>query len=160
VSQIAGFETPDVPRVEERNFNSQNSQRKQISSFWHHPAKLVFCADRFVETMSLYVWGSNKSKQLNNQKVLHCYSPVYTPGACGDNVPTAIATGDSHSLVLCESGDIYSFGRGKDGQLGHGDGDSSESNRVSGLEDETVISIAAGSASSYAITSTGNVYQW
>ena len=110
--------------------------------------------------MSLYVWGSNKSKQLNNQKVLHCYSPVYIPGACGDNVPTAIATGDSHTLVLCESGDIYSFGRGKDGQLGHGDGDSSESNRVGGLEDETIISIAAGSSSSYAITSTGNVYQW
>ena len=110
--------------------------------------------------MSLYVWGSNKSKQLNTQNALHCYSPVYTPGACGDNVPIAVAAGESHTLVLCESGEIYSFGRGKDGQLGHGGEEANKANIVGGLENETVIAVAAGSASSFAITSTGNVYQW
>lgn len=110
--------------------------------------------------MSLYVWGSNKSKQLNTDKALHSYSPVYTPGACGDNVPIGVATGESHTLVLCESGDIYAFGRGKDGQLGRHGGEANQSSIVGGLENETVIAVAAGSASSYAITSTGNVYQW
>ncbi len=65
-----------------------------------------------------------------------------------------------HVVVLCESGDIYSFGRGKDGQLGHGGEEANNSNIVGGLENETVIAVAAGSASSFAITSTGNVYQW
>lgn len=110
--------------------------------------------------MSLYVWGSNKSKQLDNFKSLHSYSPLYVPGACGDNVPVTVSCGEGHTLVLCESGDLFAFGRGRDGQLGHCREDASGSSMVGGLEDETVVGIAAGSASSYAITSTGNVYQW
>lgn len=110
--------------------------------------------------MSLYVWGSNQLKQLNNQRELHCYAPTYIPSTCGDNVPTAVAAGDSHTLVLCESGDIYSFGRGREGQLGHGSSDCSEAGIVTGLGEETIVDIAAGCNTSYAITSTGNVYQW
>jgi alpha-tubulin suppressor-like RCC1 family protein len=112
--------------------------------------------------MSLYVWGSNKSKQLNTQKDLHCYAPVYVPGALGDNIPSAVASGESHTLVLCESGDLFSFGRGREGQLGHGleRPEASEVMQVVGLDDETVIEIAAGSLTSYAVTSTGNVYHW
>ena len=110
--------------------------------------------------MSLYVWGANKSKQLNNQKVLHCYSPVYIPGTCGDNVPIAVSAGESHTIVLCESGDIYTFGRGREGQLGHSVSEGAEAHLVPGLEDETVLDVAAGSMTSYAVTSTGNVYHW
>jgi alpha-tubulin suppressor-like RCC1 family protein len=112
--------------------------------------------------MSLYVWGSNKSKQLNNQKELHSYAPVYIPSTCGDNVPKAVASGDSHTIVLCDSGDIYTFGRDREGQLGHGSGgaDCAEARVVAGLNEETVIDITAGALSSFAVTSTGNVYQW
>lgn len=110
--------------------------------------------------MSLYVWGANKSKQLNNQKVLHCYSPVYIPGTCGDNVPIAVSAGESHTIVLCESGDIYTFGRGREGQLGHSAAEGAEAHLVPGLEEETVIDVTAGSMTSYAVTTTGNVYQW
>lgn len=110
--------------------------------------------------MSLYVWGSNKFKQLNHLRELHSYAPTYIPSTCGDNVPTAVAAGESHTLVLCESGDIYSFGRGKEGQLGHSDVECSEAKIVDGLGEETIIDIAAGSLTSYAVTSTGNVYHW
>jgi alpha-tubulin suppressor-like RCC1 family protein len=110
--------------------------------------------------MSLYVWGSNKCRQLNNVRELHSYAPTYIPSACGDNVPTAVAAGESHTLVLCESGDIYSFGRARDGQLGHSNGEGAEAKLVTGLGEETVVDIAAGSLTSYAVTSTGNVYQW
>ena len=112
--------------------------------------------------MSLYVWGSNRSKQLNNLKELHSYAPAYIPSTVGDNVPIAVSSGESHSLVLCESGDIYSFGRGREGQLGHADfeADCCEAKLVSGLSDETIIDVTAGSLSSYAVSSTGNVYHW
>jgi alpha-tubulin suppressor-like RCC1 family protein len=37
------------------------------------------------------------------------------------NVPIkSIAAGWAHSLLLSNEGDIYSFGFGEDGQLGHG----------------------------------------
>ena len=111
--------------------------------------------------MSLYVWGSNKLKQLNTLKELHCYTPGFIPSTCGDNVPTVVAAGENHTLILCESGDVYAFGRGSEGQLGNGNADAAaEANIVSGLNEETIVDIAAGSASSYAVTSTGNVYQW
>ncbi len=39
----------------------------------------------------------------------------------GENNITAIATGNSHSILLDRDGKVYSFGYGEDGQLGHGD---------------------------------------
>lgn len=115
--------------------------------------------------MSVYVWGSNKCQQLIGQKGLHCYAPAIVSDQFDGQTPIQVASGDGHTLVLCESGDIYSFGRGKEGQLGHDSAEiststSSHSHVVAGLEHETVIKIAAGSLTSYAITSAGEVYHW
>jgi alpha-tubulin suppressor-like RCC1 family protein len=33
-------------------------------------------------------------------------------------MPIDIKCGDVHSMVLCKSGDVYSWGRGFEGQLG------------------------------------------
>ncbi|CAM9445332.1 unnamed protein product, partial [Sphacelaria rigidula] len=32
-----------------------------------------------------------------------------------------VACGEHHSLVVTQWGDVYSFGRGKEGQLGNGE---------------------------------------
>ncbi len=78
-----------------------------------------------------------------------------------------VATGDGHTLILFESGDIYSFGRGKEGQLGREVGDSERksgvhkmSKAVVGLEHESIIGVAAGALTSYAVSASGEVYQW
>ena len=77
-------------------------------------------------------------------------------------------------MVLTDIGDVYSFGRGLEGQLGHGPNDdnnhchynnngrieSSEAKLVSSLSDEMIVSIAAGSLTSYAVTLAGDVYHW
>jgi RCC1 and BTB domain-containing protein len=112
--------------------------------------------------MSIHVWGSNKYKQLLGQENLHCYAPAAGNEVLESNILIKIAAGDGHSLVLCESGDVYSFGRGNEGQLGHSKESKLESvvKLVSGLEHETIVDISAGSLTSYAITSTGKVYQW
>ena len=71
------------------------------------------------------------------------------------------ATGDCHSLILTDYGDVYSFGRGAEGQLGHTQRNDERSPRlVSALRHETVVAIACGSSTSYAVTSSGKVYQW
>ena len=36
---------------------------------------------------------------------------------------TKIACGCYHSIALCENGNVYTFGRGNHGQLGHGNTD-------------------------------------
>lgn len=112
--------------------------------------------------MSVFVWGSNKHQQLVGQKGLHCYSPALVADRFEDQIPIQVAAGDDHVLVLCESGDVFAFGGGKDGQLGQGTrfAYAKTQNKVIGLENETVIHIAAGAHSSFAVSAAGSVYHW
>ena len=57
---------------------------------------------------------------------------------------------------------MYSFGRGVEGQLGHCNEriESSKAKLISSLSDEMIVSIAAGSLTSYAVTLAGDVYHW
>eukprot|EP01039_Chlorochromonas_danica_P009869 gene9869-10915_t len=112
--------------------------------------------------MSVYVWGSNTHQQLIGQSQARFYSPASVdPNCFDDQVPIQVAAGDQHTLVLCESGEVYSFGNGRDGQLGQGERfERNKKNLVVGLDHETIVHIAAGASSSFAITSTGSVYHW
>eukprot|EP01083_Nonionella_stella_P277700 944147_1 len=72
---------------------------------------------------------------------------------------SAIACGSSHSLILTETGRLYSFGVGARGVLGHGDEeDISTPKEVSSLKESHVIEIAAGHSHSVVLTDSGSVY--
>ncbi|GIP09184.1 hypothetical protein J1TS5_13540 [Paenibacillus macerans] len=71
----------------------------------------------------------------------------------------AISAGDNHSLALTKSGDVYSFGRGMYGQLGHGDKENQLTpKKIEGLAD--IQAIAAGEDQSLALTKSGDVYSF
>lgn len=56
---------------------------------------------------------------------------------------------------------VYSWGTGDGGRLGHGDQSSkSEVTLVKGLENLTVVHIACGSTYSAAVTTEGELYTW
>lgn len=74
--------------------------------------------------VQVYAWGKNKYGQLglgntNNSLMPTCILPV-SDKLDPKNV-RRISTGKSHrdSAVVGEDGDVYSWGRGWDGQLGH-----------------------------------------
>ena len=78
-----------------------------------------------------------------------------------------IATGRSHTLVLCTDGSLASYGLNTSGVLGVGVGVSeltrprSVVRGVNGIpRDLKVVDIAAGEYSSYAVTDDGNIYVW
>lgn len=72
---------------------------------------------------------------------------------------TDIAAGYYHSLVLTGDGDVYSFGKGDAGQLGHGDTKSTYiPTKIEELTDKTVTAISAGDSHSLALTDEGVVY--
>ena len=73
---------------------------------------------------------------------------------------TAVAAGRDHSLALGEAGEVYSFGGGLHGQLGHGCREAfrSEPRAIAGLRG--VRSIAAGAATSLAVDSSGRAWGW
>ncbi|CAM9291347.1 unnamed protein product, partial [Ectocarpus fasciculatus] len=70
--------------------------------------------------------------------------------------------GEGHSLVLTEGGQVYAFGKGNEGQLGLNRKAmvTREPERIQSLEQETIVKIAAGARSSFAVTASGGVYTW
>jgi alpha-tubulin suppressor-like RCC1 family protein len=104
-------------------------------------------------------WGDDGYNQIGNWAVaLSSEVPIPVTGLTSG--VTAIAVGGSHSCALMTTGTVKCWGRGSDGQLGHGSSPSSVSAPVdvSGLTDVTAIS--AGDNHSCAITSTGAARCW
>ena len=68
----------------------------------------------------------------------------------------AVNSGGKHCLALDQNGEVYSWGEGDDGKLGHGNKTSCDRPRViEALRGKDIIYIACGGAHSAAITATG-----
>jgi alpha-tubulin suppressor-like RCC1 family protein/phosphodiesterase/alkaline phosphatase D-like protein len=122
---------------------------------------LALCTDG-----TLVAWGLNTSGQLGNNGLpaLNIPVPVVRDGALAGKTVSAITTGASHSLVLCEDGSLFAWGLNADGQLGDG----SKVTRLSPvavdrsgiLAGKQVTAIAAGDHHSFALCSDGTVAAW
>ena len=113
--------------------------------------------------MSVFSWGSNRYESLGLSTQQKSIGEPYLIGKFEGLDPVAgISCGDNHSLVFTDAGDIYSFGRGKDGQLGHGLSkvNTSTPERIMALQHESIIYVSSGALTSYAVAASGSVYQW
>ncbi|XP_012936715.1 E3 ubiquitin-protein ligase HERC2 [Aplysia californica] len=73
----------------------------------------------------------------------------------------AVNSGGKHCLALSAEGEVYSWGEGEDGKLGHGNRSPCDRPRViESLRGKEVVDIAAGGAHSACITSNGELYTW
>jgi alpha-tubulin suppressor-like RCC1 family protein len=86
-----------------------------------------------------------EAEELKNQKVIR------------------IAAGSSHSLLLTDRGNIYSFGSGIYGQLGHGDEQNQSIPKMmdsEALKGEKIVQIEAGGGYSLLLTEDGGVFSF
>jgi len=76
----------------------------------------------------------------------------------------AVATGESHTLVLTDFGDVFACGRAREGQLGVLPVSETEELRqlelVTELSQRRIVQVACGTKHSIAIDSTGRAYEW
>ena len=72
-----------------------------------------------------------------------------------------VSASSAHSLVLTESGDVYSFGEGWYGKLGHGDEEHQHLPKlIEALRGRRVVEIAACCESSLVMTESGDVLEF
>ncbi|KAG1662456.1 E3 ubiquitin-protein ligase HERC2 [Nymphon striatum] len=73
----------------------------------------------------------------------------------------AVNSGGKHSIALTVEGEVYSWGEGDDGKLGHGNRNSLDSpKRIDSLRGKEIIDIACGGAHSACTTRAGELYTW
>eukprot|EP00286_Rhodomonas_abbreviata_P006484 CAMPEP_0181343100 /NCGR_PEP_ID=MMETSP1101-20121128/31399_1 /TAXON_ID=46948 /ORGANISM="Rhodomonas abbreviata, Strain Caron Lab Isolate" /LENGTH=490 /DNA_ID=CAMNT_0023454693 /DNA_START=148 /DNA_END=1617 /DNA_ORIENTATION=+ len=72
-----------------------------------------------------------------------------------------ITAGDSHSIAWDDRGNVYSWGRNKEGQLGHGSRDPirvTTPQLVQGLRHECIVQAAAGPSHTLLVSKSGKLY--
>ena len=77
------------------------------------------CSFAWTKEGGLYAWGQGLLGQLGLGAATSVPEPTPVPAMKG-KVVKKVCCGAEHTLVLTESGDLYSFGNGTMGQLGHG----------------------------------------
>jgi len=108
----------------------------------------------------VYMWGSGRNGQLGNNSWVGSLIPIRIESLAAVNV-TQVVCGAIHTMVLTGDGNIYSWGCGKEGQLGHGDKVSLRVPQcIEPFCDDQLTSISAGQAYSAALTEAGQVYTW
>lgn len=73
-----------------------------------------------VDGLAVFTWGRGEDGQLGLGDTSDQDEPTYVDALRGVGV-RQIACGSGHTLVLTTDGEVYTWGRGDDGRLGHGD---------------------------------------
>ena len=129
--------------------------------------KVIFAATGSAHTACIcedgetYTWGEGEFGRLGHGDETSRSIPTLVNDLVGKNA-TGIACGFFHTLVRTKCGNIYSFGQGEDGQLGHGMGATKllTPTLVEALEGKFVKQVACGWFHSMALACDGRLFTW
>ncbi|ELR17738.1 ubiquitin ligase, putative [Acanthamoeba castellanii str. Neff] len=105
--------------------------------------------------------GGNALHYRSNSAQTSYFQPKPTRlSALNGQVVKQVACGRFHSACVTEEGALYTWGRGANGQLGHGDmTDQATPKRVeAGIKDKIMVKVACGENHSAAVDSAGVIY--
>lgn len=110
--------------------------------------------------LAVFMWGRGEDGQLGLGDTSDQDEPTYVDALRGVGVQQ-IACGSGHTVVLTTEGEVYTWGRGDDGRLGHGDNGWKYVPRITqSLAGHTVVQVTCGSYHTAAVTSNGDLYTW
>ncbi len=108
----------------------------------------------------VYSWGWGDFGRLGHADSADVFVPTPIASLSGRKV-SAVACGDTHTLVILEGGRLVSFGRNQNGQLGNAStNDCYEPQEVRVVGGEFVMRVACGAEHSACCTRDGKVYSW
>ena len=129
-------------------------------------ATKICCGDFFTLVISseckLYSWGDNQFNQLGlTHTVTYQRIPAAAELVNEKGRLTAFAAGRGFALIATERGEVYSFGFGQQGQLGHGVCQNESKPRlIQALECFQIIQVAAGDRHALALADNGACFSW
>ena len=112
---------------------------------------------------ALYTFGRRMNGRLGHPEEDGTGGAMHTPrqvDALRGKRVVQVAAGGSHTVALTSDGEMFTFGDGKDGQLGHGNGRSrNEPERVEAMVGKWVVQVATPKAAhTSAVTVDGEVF--
>ena len=106
----------------------------------------------------LYTWGRGTAMGHGGDPFTQCLVPTKVAGEGIDEaVIVQVAAGDYHSMALTASGRLWTWGQGRNGQLGHGGNKNLTVPRVVGGIEGAVVGMAGGLYHSLVTTAEGRV---
>ena len=110
----------------------------------------------------VFSWGEGDDGKLGHCSRLSCDKPRIIEALKSKRVRD-ISCGSSHSAAITSSGELFTWGCGEYGRLGHGDNVTQwRPKQVKHLSEHRVIQVACGSrdAQTLALTDDGMVFSW
>nr|XP_020009828.1 probable E3 ubiquitin-protein ligase HERC6 [Castor canadensis] len=110
----------------------------------------------------VFAWGAGSEGQLGiGEFKERNFTPKKIKALSGIRI-IQVSCGDFHSLALSEGGQVFSWGKNSDGQLGLGKGIASQAEPqcVRSLEGIPLAQVAAGGAHSFALSFSGTSFGW
>ncbi|WOL05081.1 inhibitor of Bruton tyrosine kinase [Canna indica] len=114
----------------------------------------------------LYTWGFGRGGRLGHPDfdVHSGQAAVITPRqvmlGLGSRQVKVVAAAKHHTVIATESGEVFTWGSNREGQLGYTSVDTQSTPRRVGSLKAKVISVAAASKHSAAVAESGEVFTW
>jgi alpha-tubulin suppressor-like RCC1 family protein len=107
----------------------------------------------------VWTWGNNNDGQLGNGTRSTPVSrvPFVVPNI---NNVTAISAGGRHTVIVLNNDTVMTWGRNRDGQLGINSSADDSTTPVTALNNNNVVSVAAGTTHTIALRNDGSVWSW
>jgi len=121
----------------------------------------AFSSFEMDEPSYVVAWGHNKYGTLGNKSTESSLAPVLISSLLKQNV-RCVAAGSKHCVAVTEKGQLFSWGKGEQGELGLGPNVTSSTSPfiMTSMMREVFTSVACGKQHSLAITKAGNIYAW
>jgi hypothetical protein len=140
-----------------------------ISCGMHHSLAICIVRNTYPLKRRVYAWGYNDHGRLGVGHTDASFSPCEVALLSHRNV-VSVKAGETHSVALTETGEVYTWGSNRFGQLGLGvDGGILANNLLpvrvdfssaASTEPVTAVQIASGSRHCAVVTSSGELLLW
>ena len=153
----AGASSSQQNPLKSRNHHHQHP-REAVTR--HYSSQYTLPSHCYPGELTVYSWGRGEDGQLGIGDTSDQDEPTYVDSLRGVGVKQ-IACGSGHTVVLTGEGEVYTWGRGDDGRLGHGDNGWKYVPRLTNsLTGQIVTHVTCGSYHTAAVSSNGDLFTW